>query len=82
MLVEMNPAVVNRFGRFVRGRLHAPQAIQDGAHLSLIQPRQGRFDPFERLSGVSILSASDPVKILGTMVIIEHLAGCRSMARN
>ena len=49
MCIEMNPAVVNGFEPFVRGRLHAPQATQDGSHLSLIQPRQGRFDPFERL---------------------------------
>src|SRR5687768_18382997 len=40
----------------------------------MIQPRQGRFDPFESLPGVSILSVSDPVAIVGTMVISEDLA--------
>jgi hypothetical protein len=45
MVIKIYPAVVNRFERFCRRGLHAPQAPEAGPYLAHIQASQGRFDP-------------------------------------
>ena len=47
MGMEMHPAIVNRFEGLFRGRLHALQAPQHPADFTQVEPRQGRFDPFQ-----------------------------------
>jgi hypothetical protein len=49
MLVEIVPAIGNRFGGFVGLRLHPLQASQDQAHFAQGQPGHGRFDPLDGL---------------------------------
>ena len=45
MVIQIYPAVVNRFERFCRRGLHAPQSPEDCPHLAQGQTGQGRFDP-------------------------------------
>ena len=80
MVSQVNPAIVNRFERFVGGRLHTPQATQDRPYLSHVQAGQGRFDPLLSLQRVAVLRFGHLVEVLGTMVIVEHLAGIRKQA--
>src|SRR5262249_15615279 len=49
MVIEIYPAAVNRFERFFRRGLHAPQATETCPYLAHIQTGQGRFDPLQDL---------------------------------
>ena len=54
MVIERGPAVVNRFERFCRRGLPAPQATEDGPHLAHVQTVQGRFDSLQSLERLAI----------------------------
>jgi hypothetical protein len=49
MLTEMDPAVLNGFGRLRGRRLHPLQATLHGAYMAPRQPSQGGLDPFQSL---------------------------------
>src|SRR5215471_19180780 len=74
MAVEVPPAMVNRFQCFVGRRPHAPQTTQHLPHVTHIQTGQGRFNPLQRVQRVAVLGFGYLVEVLGTMVIVEHLA--------
>src|SRR5262249_9170064 len=64
---------INRFPRFVRRELHTPQTPKDAPHLAPIPPRQGSFDPFERLYRLTILRFRHLVEVLGPVIVVEPL---------
>jgi hypothetical protein len=74
MVIEVHPAIVNRFQRFFGRRLHAPQTTQHPPYLTYIQTGQGRFNPLSSVQRVAVLGFGYLVEILGTMVIVEYLA--------
>ena len=75
MLVEMHPAVVNRFGRFVRGRLHAPQATQHCPDMALVQTGQGGFNPFNSPVGI-VAATGKVVEIVVAAALQDHNGLC------
>jgi hypothetical protein len=73
MVIEIYPAVVNRFQRFFRRGLHAPQATEDCPHLAHVQTGHGCFDPLDGLHRGAIVGFGHPMEVLCTVVVIEYL---------
>ena len=67
--------MVNRFARFFRRGLQAPQAPEDCPQLAPVQTGQGRFDPFQSLAWMALLRFGHLVEVLCTVRVVEHLAG-------
>src|ERR671924_882285 len=73
MLIEIVPAIGNRFGGFVGRWPHAFQPCQDDAHLAQMEPGHGRFDPLDGLHRCAIVGFGHPMEVLRTVVVIEYL---------
>ena len=66
-------AIGNRFGSFVGLRLHTVQAPEDQVYFTQGEPGHGRFDPLDGLHRGALVGCGDPMEILGTVGVIEHL---------
>src|SRR5262249_8296358 len=75
VLIEIVPAVGNRFGSFVGRWPHAFQSCQDDARLAQIEPGHRRFDPLDGVHRCAIVGFGHPMEVLRTVVVIEHLPG-------
>src|SRR4051812_27260039 len=73
VLIEIGPAMGNRFCGFVGLRLHTSQAPQDQTHLAPGEPGHGRFAPLYRLSRGAIVGLGHPMEVLDTVRVIEYL---------
>lgn len=75
VLMEMFPAIGDRFGCLLGGRLHASQAAKYPPHFAHIEPSQGGFHPFVSLLRYPILCLGHLVEIFLAVVIVENLSG-------
>src|SRR5262252_1979359 len=75
MVIEVHPAILNRFQCFIRGGLHPPQTSKHLPSLAQVQTGESGLGPCLRSYGVAVLRFGHFVEIRRTVVIIESLTG-------